>query len=134
MRKQTEQLENKLNVYLKIELAEKAETVGGFHFIAAVTSVQSGDSLKKLCNDLRMTNDRTVVVLAANIGGKPSIAVGLSDAVVTEKGMDAVNIVKKFIAGHIKGGGGGQKTLATAGGQDLDGMDKAIQQVRSALI
>jgi len=134
LRKQVEQLENKLNGYLKIEMQVKAETVGGFHFIGAITSIGSGDSLKKLCNELRTTHERAVVVLAANIGGKPSVAVGLADSLVTEKGMDAVSIVKKHIAVHIKGGGGGQKTLATAGGQEVSGMEKAIQEIRSILI
>lgn len=134
LRKQVEQLENKLNGYLKIEMQAKAETVGGFHFIGAITSVGSGDSLKKLCNELRTTHERAVVVLAANIGGKPSVAVGLADSLVAEKGMDAVSIVKKHIAVHIKGGGGGQKTLATAGGQEVSGMEKAIQEIRSILI
>jgi alanyl-tRNA synthetase len=134
LRKQVEQLENKLNGYLKIEMQVKAETVGGFHFIGAITSIGSGDSLKKLCNELRTTHERAVVVLAANIGGKPSVAVGLADSLVAEKGMDAVSIVKKHIAVHIKGGGGGQKTLATAGGQEVSGMEKAIQEIRSTLI
>ena len=134
LRKQVEQLENKLNGYLKIEMQAKAETVGGFHFIGAITSIGSGDSLKKLCNELRTTHERAVVVLAANIGGKPSVAVGLADSLVAEKGMDAVSIVKKHIAVHIKGGGGGQKTLATAGGQEVSGMEKAIQEIRSILI
>jgi alanyl-tRNA synthetase len=133
LRKQLENLETKLNGYLKVELETKAETVGGFHFIGCIVSAGSVDNLKKLCNELRLVHERAVVVLAANIGGKPSVAVGLSEKVVAEKGMDAVNIVKKFIAGHIKGGGGGQKTLATAGGQELSGMEKAIQEVRDVL-
>lgn len=133
LRKQVEQLENKLNGYLKLELQAKAETVAGFHFIGAITSVGSGDSLKKLCNELRSTHERAVVVLAANIGGKPSVAVGLAEPLVAEKGMDAINIVKKYVATHIKGGGGGQKTLATAGGQEISGMEKAILEVRSVL-
>jgi len=134
LRKQTEQLENKLNGYLKFDLESKAEALGGFHFIGAITSVGSADSLKKLCNDLRTLHERAVVVLAANIGGKPSIAVGLADPLAAEKGMDAVNIVKTCIASQIKGGGGGQKTLATAGGQDISGMERAIQEVRAILV
>jgi alanyl-tRNA synthetase len=133
LRKQVEQLESKLNGYIKVELQSKVEIVSGFHFIGAITAVGSGDSLKKLCNELRTSHERAVVVLGANIGGKPSVAVGLADELVTEKGMDAVSIVKKFVASHIKGGGGGQKGLATAGGQDISGLEKAIQEVRSVL-
>jgi alanyl-tRNA synthetase len=62
------------------------------------------------------------------------MAVGLADPLAAEKAMDAVNIVKTCIASHIKGGGGGQKTLATAGGQDISGMERAIQEVRAILV
>jgi alanyl-tRNA synthetase len=74
------------------------------------------------------------VILAANISGKPAVAVGLSDTLVTEKGLDAVALIKTQVAGHIKGGGGGQKSLASAGGQEVAGLEPAIAAIKNALV
>ena len=60
-----------------------------------------------------------VIVLAADIDGKPNVAVMLDDNVAASKNLEAPKIIKEYIAPLIKGGGGGQKTLATAGGQDV---------------
>jgi alanyl-tRNA synthetase len=37
------------------------------------------------------------------------------------------------VAGLIKGGGGGQKNLATAGGQDVSNLQQVIEKVKSLL-
>jgi len=42
-------------------------------------------------------------------------------------------IIKEQIAPLIKGGGGGQKTLATAGGQDISQLEKVIEVVKGLL-
>jgi len=134
LKKQLEQTENRLLGYLKTELVQKAEVVNGINFIGVITEASSSDSLKKLCNDLRSTYSYTLVVLAANISGKPAVAVGLSDTLVTEKGLDAVALIKTHVAGHIKGGGGGQKSLASAGGQEASGLAASIAAIKNALI
>ena len=71
--------------------------------------------------------------LGANIGGKPFVAIGIADTVVAARGLDAGKIIKEHIAPLIKGGGGGQKNLATAGGQDAGNLAAAIQKVKSIL-
>jgi alanyl-tRNA synthetase len=72
-------------------------------------------------------------VLCANIGGKPSVAVGIADTVVAARGLDAGKIIKEHVAPLIKGGGGGQKNLATAGGQDAGNLQQVIEKVKSIL-
>ena len=134
LKKQLEQTENRLLGYLKTDLMKKAEVVNGINFIGVITEASSSDSLKKLCNDLRTIYSYTLVVLAANIAGKPAVAIGLSDTLVTEKGLDAVALIKTHVAGHIKGGGGGQKSLASAGGQEVSGLEAAIAAIKNALV
>jgi alanyl-tRNA synthetase len=43
-------------------------------------------------------------------------------------------VIKEIVAPLIKGGGGGQKTIATAGGQDAGALDAVINSVKSLLI
>ncbi len=64
------------------------------------------------------------VVLGSPFGGKPSLLVCLGQNRV-EAGKNAGTIVRT--AGkEMQGGGGGQPAYATAGGKNLDGLDKAI--------
>jgi alanyl-tRNA synthetase len=72
-------------------------------------------------------------VLCANIDGKPFVAVGVADTVAAAKGLDAGKIIKEHVAPLIKGGGGGQKTLATAGGQDAGNLQAVIEKVKGLL-
>ncbi|MEY4053618.1 MAG: alanine--tRNA ligase, partial [Bacteroidota bacterium] len=49
------------------------------------------------------------------------------------KGLEAQKIIKDQIAPLIKGGGGGQKGLATAGGQDPSNLTLVIETVKQLL-
>ena len=67
-----------------------------------------------------------LICLTANIGGKATIAVAVDD----NSTLDAGKIIKEHIAPLIKGGGGGNKTLATAGGQDASQLANVIETVK----
>jgi alanyl-tRNA synthetase len=64
--------------------------------------------------------------------GKPFVAISIADTVVAAKGLDAGAIIKQHIAPIIKGGGG-QETLATAGGQEVSRMNEVIGVVKGLL-
>lgn len=130
LKKKIEALEAKQQASLKTELLTQTETVNGNKFIGKVVEISNADGLKKLASDLIATND--VVVLCANTNGKPTVAIALSDSLVA-KGLEAPKMIKEHITPIIKGGGGGQKNLATAGGQDASNLDKAIEVVKSLL-
>lgn len=130
LKKKIEALEAKQQASLKTELLTQTETVNGNKFIGKVVEISNADGLKKLASDLIATND--VVVLCANTNGKPTVAIALSDSLVA-KGLEAPKMIKEHITPIIKGGGGGQKNLATAGGQDASNLDKVIEVVKSLL-
>lgn len=138
LRKKIESLEAKQLQAVKQQLLERSQNINGIDFIGEVTEVGSADALKKLCFDLKSSLPLTeagtgyLVVLAANIEGKANVAVLLDDNLVT-KGLEAPKIIKEHIAPLIKGGGGGQKTLATAGGQDASNLTKVIEVVKGLL-
>ncbi|MET0392436.1 MAG: alanine--tRNA ligase [Chitinophagaceae bacterium] len=133
LEKKIEKLEAKELAALGRELAGKAEVINGVTFIGEIAEVASADALKKLCFDLRTTAADCVAVLGAVIAGKPFVAIGISDAVVAAKGLDAGKLIKEKVAPLIKGGGGGQKTLATAGGQDADKLPEVLTAVKVLL-
>jgi alanyl-tRNA synthetase len=53
--------------------------------------------------------------------------------VVSARQLDAGKIIRKLVAPLVKGGGGGQKNLATAGGQDASQLQTVIEKVRALL-
>ncbi|MBP8116015.1 MAG: alanine--tRNA ligase, partial [Chitinophagaceae bacterium] len=133
LQKHVEAMEARQLVGIRNELLEKDEIVNGVNFIGDIVEVSNPDALKKLCFDLKNHLRDHVAVLCVNINGKPFVAVGISETVVAAKKLDAGQIIKEHIAPLIKGGGGGQKTLATAGGQDISQLEKVIEAVKGLL-
>jgi alanyl-tRNA synthetase len=133
LKKHIEALEARQLVVLRNELLQKDEIINNVTFIGDIVEVSSADNLKKLCSDLKTKLHDYVAVLCANIDGKPFVAVGISDTVATAKNLDASKIIKDHIAPLIKGGGGGQKNLATAGGQEVSGLKEVIEKVKNLL-
>ena len=131
--KHIDALEARQLVEIRKELLAKDEIINGVTFVGDIVEVNNPDSLKKLCADLVKHLHDAVIVLAANIGGKAFIAIGISDTVVAAKNLDASKLIKENISTLIQGGGGGQKNLATAGGQNVGGLREAIEKVKSLL-
>ncbi len=133
LEKHVESLEARQLVAIRNEVLTKDEIINQVTFVGTIVEVGSADMLKKLCFDLKHHLNDHVIVLCSNIDGKPFVAVGVADSVVAAKGLDAGKIIKEHVAPLIKGGGGGQKTLATAGGQDVSGMQAVIEKVKGLL-
>jgi alanyl-tRNA synthetase len=133
LEKKMEKLEARELVAIRNELLKKDEIINGITFIGDIVEVSNADALKKLCFDLKNNLNDYVAVLGANIGGKPFVAIGISDTVVAARNLDAGKLIKEQVAPLIKGGGGGQKTLATAGGQDAGKLKEVIEVVKGML-
>jgi alanyl-tRNA synthetase len=134
LRRRIESLEAKQLIVTKNELLSQTETIQGITFLGAVVEVSSADSLKKLCFEMKTALTNYVVVLAAQVDGKAQVAILLDETVSVSKGLEAPKIIKEQVAGLIKGGGGGQKTLATAGGQDASNLPAVIEKVKALLV
>ena len=134
LRKRIVSLEAKQLVIIKKDLLNKVQTINGISFIGSIVEVSNADSLKKLCFDLKSELNNYMVVLAAAIDGKAQVAILLDESVIVSKNLEAPKIIKEHIAGLIKGGGGGQKTLATAGGQDASNLSLVIEKVKSLIL
>lgn len=133
LEKHAERLEARQLVAIRNEVLQKDEVVGDINFVADIVEVGSADALKKLCFDIKHHVNDHVVVLCANIDGKAFVAIGVDEKVVAAKELDANTIIKKHVAPLIKGGGGGQKTLATAGGQNPSQLREVINAVKGIL-
>ena len=118
---------------LVVEYNNKFINKNGIAFLGTKVNLNSADNLKKLAQLLSATQNKSVIVLVNEIEAKAAVVLAISENLVQEKGWQAPQIIKEKIAPFIKGGGGGQKTLAAAGGQDASQLDKVIEVVASML-
>ena len=104
----------------------------GVNYIIEKVEIASADALKQIAFDLKAKVDDLYLVLAADIEGKPQITVMLSDNLVSDKNLNASNIVRE-LAKEIQGGGGGQPFYATAGGKDIKGLDRVVEKAKEII-
>lgn len=129
LEKQLAQFELEKVNELAASLKKQVTSINGVNFIGQVVKVGNAESLKLLGNALKNIDDH-VVVLAADVNGKASIALMIADSLVNARGWDAPKIIKEQIAPLIKGGGGGQRSFATAGGQETGKLQEVIEKVK----
>ncbi len=117
---------------LKDNLAQQAIKTSDHTVIIEKVDLPNADALKNVAYALRNQFDDLFMVLAANIDGRPQVAVMLGEATEKTKKYHAGEMVKA-LAKEIGGGGGGQPFFATAGGKDLSGLDKVVKQAKDLL-
>jgi len=130
LKKEVEKASQEKALGLTAELAEQAEKINGIHFIAQKVDLPNAEAIKTLAYNLKDKLANLYVVLAAEIDGKPSLTVMLSDNLVKDKGLNAGTIIRE-LAKEIDGGGGGQPFYATAGGKNSAGIEKALAQAKT---
>jgi alanyl-tRNA synthetase len=109
------------------ELIDKRiEQNNGINIIFHLSQVVP-DILRQGAYKMRNYKENLLTVLGSNFEDKPNLVVALSDDLVA-KGFSASTLIRE-VSPLIQGGGGGQPTLATAGGKDCGGMEEAMKKV-----
>ncbi|MFY7978509.1 MAG: alanine--tRNA ligase, partial [Sediminibacterium sp.] len=110
------------------------EIIAGVHYLGLRVQLSQMDQYKKAAQLLTQTKQGEVMVLLVGAEGEKAFAaISMSEALVTTKKWEAPQLIKTHIAGLIKGGGGGQKTLAAAGGQDASQLELVLSTIKSLL-
>jgi alanyl-tRNA synthetase len=109
------------------ELEEKAVIINNIKFMSGKIQTDSADVLKNIAFQVRNSSDNTVLVIGSENGDKANLLVMVSDKLIKENNLNAVTIIKE-ISAEINGGGGGQPFLATAGGKNPHGIEKALSK------
>ena len=126
LQKKVEALENEKLQNVKGELLKEIKEINGAQVIATKVDVPNADALKQLVYDLKAKMDKPYIVLGTELNGKPLLAVMIDDSLLSDT-LHAGKIVKEA-AKEMRGGGGGQPHFATAGGSDVNGLQKAIEK------
>ncbi|MGZ4053416.1 MAG: alanine--tRNA ligase [Bacteroidia bacterium] len=132
LQKQIDQMLREKAKGLKVELLAKKQTINGINFIAEKIDLDSADAIKDLLYEVRTQVENLFMVIGAEVKGKPSLSIIISDNLVKDKNLNAGAIMKD-IAKEIQGGGGGQPFYANAGGNNLQGIPKALEKAKTYL-
>ncbi|MDB4032145.1 alanine--tRNA ligase, partial [Flavobacteriaceae bacterium] len=109
-------------------LAASFEEINGVRFLAAEVSLDAS-AMKDLCFELAAQSPNTFLLLGAQYEGKALLACYISKELLTEKSLNAGQVVKT-LGQYIQGGGGGQPFFATAGGKNPEGIAEAIAHAK----
>jgi alanyl-tRNA synthetase len=116
------------------ELADSATRHGQLTVVSSdVGSLSSSDELRSLVTGVRarLGSDPAIVALAAEIGGKPAVIVGVNEA---GRGLGIrAGALAKTAAGVLGGGGGGRDDLAQGGGVAVSAIPAALAAVTGDL-
>ena len=123
-KKKIEEFEKQQVINFCKELECNTQTINGMQVISHISKF-SQDTLRNAAFQLRAVANR-VIVLGSIFEGKPNLVVAISDDLANK--FSAPNLVRA--AGKlIQGGGGGQPTLAMAGGKNAAGVPDAVTEV-----
>ncbi len=121
---QVKALADQLNAQFQIK--------NGVHTLIKTVDLPHAASLKQLALALQQKKRPCFLVLAADVAGKPHIAVVLSEDLAHSWPHGARDVVQQ-LAKPIQGGGGGSLTLAIAGGKEIQGLPEALHMAKSML-
>ena len=125
-RKTMEIVEQERTTAFVEQIKNQITSINGMQVVQSLGS-QSPEMLKNAAYQLRSMYSNLLVVFGSDCGQKANLVVALSDD-LTAKGRSAASLVRE-VSALIQGGGGGQATLATAGGKNYQGLQAAIQKV-----
>ncbi len=131
LKKQLAQFQNEKAQSVKADLLTKIKSHDGINRIIAQVDLDA-ESIKNISYELKNQLSDLYCFLCANVDGKPHLSLMLSDSLVSEKGLNAMAIIRN-LAKEIQGGGGGQPFYATAGGKNVEGLPKALQLANSII-
>ena len=130
LQKENVDLKSKVETYeasqlgdVKGDLVKGMHTVNGVNSIVEIIQVSNAGQAKDLAFQLKEEIENLFCVLLADIDGKPSISIMVSDNLVKDKSYNAGALIREW-AKEVKGGGGGQPFFAQAGGVDVSGLPK----------
>ena len=116
---------------IKGDLKNEITEINGVNFLAKEIDLDAG-GLKDLAFELGNEIDNLFILFGSKNSGKALLTCYISKNLVADKNLNAGQIVRE-LGTHIQGGGGGQPFFATAGGKNPEGIDAALEAVKTYL-
>jgi alanyl-tRNA synthetase len=99
-------------------------------YITTIVSIET-ESLRKLADKFRIQNPSSILAIGTKEinSERVTLLISITEDLVKNKGLNAVELVKEAGA-LIGGGGGGKPTLAQAGGNNGSNLPLALNKIR----
>jgi alanyl-tRNA synthetase len=134
LQKEIEILRKKDAIKIREHLVQKAELIDNqAYFISGILEPEWVQSAKDIVFDINRNVDNAIILLAAAQEKKASLWLMISKNLLEKYALDAAAIIRE-ISVEIEGGGGGQAFFATAGGKNIQGMQKAIDKAKTIFV
>ncbi|WP_062198812.1 alanine--tRNA ligase [Massilibacterium senegalense] len=127
LQRENESLAQKLSNVEAKQLTDQVKEIGGVPILAAQVNNVDMNGLRGMVDDLKVTLQSAVIVIASVQGEKVNISCGVTKDLI-EKGFHAGKLVKE-VATRCGGGGGGRPDMAQAGGKDPSKVKEALEFV-----
>jgi alanyl-tRNA synthetase len=111
---------------------ERRSRAGDVEVIVMEVAKSTPDALLELSDSLRQKHAPAAVVLGTRDDGRVHLVVSI-DSSLEERGIDAVQVVRRAAA-LVGGGGGGRPTMARAGGKEPEKLGDALAEAEKALM
>ena len=116
---------------VKQALKSKITAFNGMNFLGEIVELDGG-GIKDVLFQLKGETDNLVAVIGGKADGKCTLSIIVNEELAKAKGIHAGNLIREA-SKLIQGGGGGQPFFATAGGKNPEGLQDAIELVKSKL-
>ncbi len=116
---------------VKQALKSKITALNGMNFLGEIVELDGG-GIKDVLFQLKGETDNLVAVIGGKADGKCTLSIIVNEELAKAKGIHAGSLIREA-SKLIQGGGGGQPFFATAGGKNPDGLQDAIEWVKSKL-
>ena len=133
LRKKVEQYEKENIRQLKETLKKEVSVFPNANLLCTRIPLTDAAQIKDLAYQLKGEISKLYLVMGAVLDGKPNLTIMISDELVASSGLNAGAIIRES-AREMQGGGGGQPFFATAGGKDVNGLDRAMEKARQAFL
>ncbi|MCK9449491.1 MAG: alanine--tRNA ligase [Bacteroidales bacterium] len=125
LQKKVESLQQEIGMITARQLMQHAEPVQDFFLIQHHTT---GDMevVRQIASQIRQLSEDYAAIIYSSQDNKAIIGVSLGSRLADTKNLDAAALIKE-VSKEIQGGGGGNKYLATAGGKNPNGLQRALE-------
>ncbi|WP_395053978.1 alanine--tRNA ligase [Flavobacterium sp.] len=126
LKKQIEQLLKEKIEVLKNNLLLEFQEINGINFLSKQVDL-SMNSTKDLTQAIGSSKPNSFVFLASIEDETPNIHCYISKELVTEKSLNAGNVIRE-LSNYIDGNGGGQPFFASGKGKNVNGIKEALEK------
>jgi alanyl-tRNA synthetase len=131
LQKEIESLIREKASQLKSVLKTKIELIGEVSFLGEIVDLDA-HSVKDMLFQLKQEHTNFVAIIGNKESEKCGLNIYIAENLVETKQWNASQWIRE-VSSHIQGGGGGQAFFATAGGKRSEGLQTAIDQIKSKI-